>query len=679
MDIEREQTQDAEGASGMGREVLQYLNHIFLSLHHLDLFTGIVRTVQPSEGTDDVPERLCPYETLLNQCALRYHPEDRSRFLREFSLEAIRSEKAKECTHYERDYRRMVDGAYRWVSNCVYLNGNAWPDAAVVAQTDVSDRHLSRNIIEALGEEYYALYYIDLWEDTAQILRSDHKVTGKLELTVRSKFSEKLSQYGEEFVHPEDRVLYLRSTGFDFLRDSLSSERSTIVFPYRKKVDSQYEWMEMKLVLNECSGSMPRFVTLAIRSIDSAIRQEIETRQLLQDTLKQAEFANAAKSEFLSKMSHDIRTPLNTITGMTCVAEAHLTDPEKISACLRKISLASNHLLSLINEILDMTRLENGQMDLDSMEFDLKELAESVITLVRPHLQARGQSLTVCLDNLSHTRVISDRMRLQQVFTNILANAIKYSESGGHIKMTLEELHWNDSSTGHYRFVCEDDGIGISPEFLPRVFEPFSREKDSRINSVSGTGLGLTIAHSIVRMLDGDIKIESIPGKGTTLTVLFSLPVRTATGNPEAPEKTNTPDSSPIVMERQFFGRRFLIVDDNDLNLDIPREIVELTGADTDTARNGREALSKFLSHPTGHYDLILMDVQMPVMNGLEATDAIRASDRLDSETIPIIALTANTFTEDINLSMKHGMTAHLAKPLDLHKMLGLIQKLLEL
>lgn len=667
-------------------DVLRYLNNIFISVHHLDLTNGIIHTVHPSDGIDDYPGKALSCQDFLDFCAIQYHPEDKPKFLEDFSLDNIFLEKNKNCRHFEHDYRRLINNAYCWVSNSVYLNSDFGPDTAIWVQMDVSDRHRASNIIEALGEDFFAIYYIDLQKDTAEFLRSDSNVISRIGADPYSCVSRKLDEYCEKYVHPDDKELYRSTLDYNHLYGTLSEENSRLIFPYRKLVQNHYEWMEMRIVLNECFNNIPSFVTLAIRNIDNTRTQELETRQLMQDALKQAETANAAKSDFLSKMSHDIRTPMNAIIGMTALAQTHLDERDKLSDCLHKINTASSHLLDLINEILDMNKIESGKLDLDSHVFDLKDLVQDTADLIQPSIQSKLQDFTLDMIGCSHSKVAGDRIRLQQVFTNIISNAVKYTPPSGAIAVTLEELPCHANHMGHYRFICEDNGIGITPDFIPHIFEPFSRENDSRIYNITGTGLGMTITYSIIKMMQGNIEVESTPDLGSTFTVTFNLLL--AEEDPASLQQEQSfsdvcgfcaMEADPVILEQQFFGRRFLIVDDNELNLEITREIISLSGADTDTAANGKEALELYLGHPNGYYDLILMDIQMPVMNGLQATEAIRTSERLDAAAIPIIALTANAFTDDVKQAMDHGMTAHLPKPVDLRNMIGLIHKLLEL
>lgn len=648
----------------------------FISVHRVDLRQGDVQTVHPSEGMDDYSGKLQSYEDLLRSRSPLYHPEDQPRFLKEFDLHTIRTEKAKEAEHYERDYRRLVGENYCWISNCLYFNSAFGPDTAIWVQSDVSDRHLSLNLIESLSEEYFALYYIDMQTDSSRILRSDTKVAGKLSITVHSKASRKLREYCEEFVHPEDRDAYARVVDYHYLRKTLSSRQKSVVFSYRKQVNHHYEWMEMKLVLNESFSQVPRYITLAIRNINSRMKQELENRQILEDALRQAEYASMAKSDFLFRMSHDIRTPMNAIIGMTSIAKARVYEPMELKNYLNKIEIAGNHLLNLVNEILDMHRIESGMLHLHDEPFDLPELMRQTIALNLPSLMEKDLEITLHMDDITHYQVMGDSSRLQQVFANILSNAIKYTPAGGNIHIDLKEIPVKSGKTGQFLFTCQDTGIGIHSEFLPHIFEPYAREEESLTDTVTGMGLGLTRVNSIVKMMDGDIKINSVPGKGSTFTVSFGL--RLAQSEPPRSREAESEDTLAPFACQHFPGRRFLIVDDNDLNLEITQEMLELTSAIVETAVNGEEAVQKFLSHPAGYYNLILMDIQMPIMNGLTASRTIRSSKHPDAQSIPIIALTANAFSEDVRKSLEYGMTAHLAKPVDLRKMTQLIFDVLD-
>ena len=530
---------------------------------------------------------------------------------------------------------------------------------------------------------------------------------------------------------------------------------------------------------------------------------EIRSRRALKDAYEAANRANRAKTEFLSNMSHDIRTPMNAIVGMTAIAGANISNPDRVSDCLGKITQSSRHLLGLINEVLDMSRIESGKVMLTEEDFNLAELVDNLIAMSKSDIALHGHEFEVRLDRLEHENVCGDSLRIQQMITNIMSNAIKYTPDGGHIVFSIAERPAQSAGVGCYEFAVEDNGIGMTPEFQKILFEPFTRADDKRTSKIQGTGLGMAITRNIVNMMNGDIRVESALGKGSKFTVtiylklqnrtdtkleeLVNLPVlvvdddqlccETAvemlndigidgewtTSGAEAVELTcrrhaqkndffavivdwkmpgmdgietarqirrrvgrevpiivltaydyseieaearaagvddfiakplfrsrltaalkNLVEGKPCnvhkqslakLSSRRFAGKHVLLVEDNELNREIAKEILAMTGAAIDTAENGKEAVEKFAAMPTGYYDLIFMDIQMPVMNGYEASAAIRSMSGHGGGTVPIVAMTANAFAEDVQLAKNAGMNEHMAKPLDLNKLCDVLER----
>ena len=315
-----------------------------------------------------------------------------------------------------------------------------------------------------------------------------------------------------------------------------------------------------------------------------------------------------------------------------------------------------------------MSRIESGRIELEQAPFDLQELMDNMLDMTRAQLQAKGHTLQVQTQDLTHRRVVGDQGRLQQVCVNLMSNAIKYTPDGGHIRISLTEKPSDRESVGCYQWVFEDDGIGMTPEFLERIFEPFARAEDSRTSRIQGTGLGMTIAKSILDRMGGTIRVQSQPNRGSRFTVTLCLKWEQAD---EAGEKTAA--GSP---ERtRFPGKHVLVVEDNELNAEIAGELLSGTEAEVSFAADGRQAVELFSRSREGFYDLILMDIQMPVMDGYQATKAIRALPREDARRVPIVAMTANAFHTDVQMSMDAGMNAHLSKPVDLRKLMEVLNR----
>ena len=406
--------------------------------------------------------------------------------------------------------------------------------------------------------------------------------------------------------------------------------------------------------INDAQGAKKCIVDLSDRT------GEHQTMLTVEAALEVAEKASKAKTDFLSNMSHDIRTPMNAIIGITTLMKNELHQPEKLAEHLDKLESSGQLLLGIINDILDMSRIESGKTTLNVEKMNLPQQVSQLDSIIRQQAGQRRQTFTV-ETHVQHENVLADPSRLNQVLMNILANAVKYTPTGGHIRLEVDEL----THTEHYakyRFVVQDDGIGMSEEFQKHIFEPFERERTSTVSKVQGTGLGMAITRSIVDLMGGSISVESASGKGTRFEVVLELPIDTeADTTQEAqalPEEEDT--ASPLC------GMKFLCAEDNALNAEILQMLLETRGASCTICSNGQEIVDVFASVKPGDYDVILMDVQMPVMDGLEATRRIRNGENPLGRTIPILAMTANAFLEDMQKSREAGMDEHLSKPVDI-------------
>lgn len=530
---------------------------------------------------------------------------------------------------------------------------------------------------------------------------------------------------------------------------------------------------------------------------------EIELRRMLSDSLAAAEKANRAKNDFLNNMSHDIRTPMNAIVGMTVIAASHLYNPEKVRDCLKKIAAASDHLRSLINDVLDMSRIESGKMTLSEEEFNLSEMMHALVNIVQNEVTSHGLSFFVRNVNIRHENLIGDTLRINQICLNLLGNAIKFTEPGGQITLTVEETDGPREDTAYLSLTFTDSGIGMSPAFMERLFQPFEREQSDAVKRIQGTGLGLAITKNIVTLMGGTVVAKSELGKGTVFSVRLPLKIQDVQ-EAEIPTELNglsvlVTDDDPVVCEttqsilssfrmrcdtarsgqealdkvrlaqqcakpyavaiidwkmpemdgletirriRKLVGedlpiiilsaydwteieeeakaagvtsfiskplfksnllhalkkinglasdpvadaatpdysdKRMLLVEDNELNMEIACEIMGSTGIAIDQAWNGAQALELFEKAPEGYYDIVFSDVQMPVMDGYEATRRIRALSRGDAKALPIIAMTANAFSEDRQRAAEAGMSDYISKPVDIDELFALLQKWLRL
>lgn len=401
------------------------------------------------------------------------------------------------------------------------------------------------------------------------------------------------------------------------------------------------------------------------------ITDQNEKQILLQMALQRAETANMARSAFLSNMSHDIRTPLNAIIGYTELIRNHIMEPDKINEYNKKIRMSGEQLLSIVNESLEITRMESGKVNLVESECHLADLLADVEKTMMLEINAKSLHFIFDKSRVKRFIVIADYMRLKEVLCQLLDNAVKYTNPGGNIYLAVEEVENDFPGYGMYRFVVEDDGIGISKDFISSLFDPFKRENNTTQSGVPGTGLGLTVVKNMVDLMKGDIEVESELGKGSKFTISLRL---------KLPEGQN-PDKA--VSEQEPFdpdalkGKRILLVEDNEINMEIAQELLTGQGFLVETAENGSIALETVEQSEPGYYDLILMDIQMPVMDGHEAARRIRQLENRQLAQIPIIALSANAFAEDYQKSMDTGMNAHFPKPIDIQELQELIQTVL--
>ena len=394
----------------------------------------------------------------------------------------------------------------------------------------------------------------------------------------------------------------------------------------------------------------------------SDMNEIYKREQLLIRAREEAEQANRAKSSFLARMSHDIRTPMNGILGMARIAREHVNDPDVVLDCVEKINSAGKQLERLINEVLDLSRLESGKTELIPEPFHLGREMEKLYDLLSEQAKDQLIQFVPVRCTLLHNEVIGSLLHLRRILENLLSNAIRYNRVQGTVELSVEEEPIAISRS-LYRFTIKDTGIGMSPEFQKHLFEPFIRDAQAERTEIQGSGLGLAITRDLVTLMGGTISVKSEPGQGTTFTIELPLEL-----DPNPPVNKDQPDESVSLN-----NLRILLVEDNNLNLEIAQYLLINAGARVETARNGKTALKAFLEAPVHHYDVILMDVIMPEMNGLEAAQAIRASGHPQAASIPIIAMTANAFSDDIRKSKEAGMNAHLAKPIDEKRLLHVI------
>lgn len=612
--------------------------------------------------------------------------EDKELFINTLDLNVLR-EKAHQVENFmEENCRyRVKSPSLCWVEAHVFYLRQKGGVVVNILGRDITQEKLREeeqerskqeraSIINTLSGLYFAVYYIDMKNQTFRMITQRQEVGEVLGASV--DYTVGISTYARNFIHSEDQQEYLEIMDYKNVMKSLDREHPTISMEYRSmpKDDDEkqsVQWIRATVVMAEEENGKPKTALYVAQDVTDVKQKETRERQILKEAYDAAKQASMAKSDFLSKMSHDIRTPLNAIIGMTAIAGTYINEPDRMTDCLNKINLSGKHLLALINDVLDMSKIESGKMNLTEEEFTIPELVENLLAMVRPSIEEKQHQLVVDIEEVRQKTVIGDMVRLQQVFVNLLSNSIKYTPAGGKIRLEIKEKKSGIEGYGCYKFMVEDNGIGMSEEFQRKLYEPFCREEDSRISKIEGTGLGMTIAQNIISMMNGTISVESRPDQGSKFEVTLYLKQQ----KESAPEKEIMAKTHPESDEKSNIlnlqGRRILLVEDNELNREIAVEIVGMTGATVETACDGQEAVNRFVEHEAGYYDLIFMDIQMPVLNGHEAAKAIRKSGKSDAAAIPIVAMTANAFSEDIIASQQAGMNQHISKPLYVEELMN--------
>ena len=405
-----------------------------------------------------------------------------------------------------------------------------------------------------------------------------------------------------------------------------------------------------------------------------------KAKQMTEQAMDLAQKASQSKSVFLANMSHDIRTPMNAIVGLSYLMKNEITNTEKLEAYIDKLQTTSQHLLGMLNDILDISKIESGAFTLRKESMNLSEQIKQIVTVVRPQTQEKNQKLEITASEWKHENFLGDASRVRQVLLNVLSNAVKYTPEGGNIWFEIEELAAQKETQALYRFTIRDNGIGMKQEYLQHIFEPYSRSEESQRSGISGTGLGMVIVRNFVDLMGGTIQVDSTFGEGSTFVITLPFEIdksQSDSRHPQAALDVETAGETVTEeMESVLRGKRILCAEDNELNAEILQAMLEMAGASCTICENGEKLVQAFTQSAAGEYDFILTDVQMPVMDGYTAVTKLRASSHPEAKTIPIIAMTANVFAEDIQKCLDCGMNAHVGKPIDLGVLEKTIKKL---
>lgn len=771
--------------------------HRFLQLNR----EGLRLLDYPADASNDAPKGRLMEEVL--------YPEDHAQTLEIFRETVSLGKK----NPFENRVVR-ADGSLFWAAGLVEKtqdgDGN---DILIATFHDVTAEKLAEQqaereklqergmLVAAISNVFPVIISLNLTQDT---WRSIYIKPGlQVDLGEEGSYSQLYERFIPD-IHPDSSEIFKQRFAPGSLRRTLGEGRSEVFQEARQLFhDGTYHWSSIQIIYVDNPYSDDQLAMLLSRCIDEQRYEEEQQRQALQSALEGARAASTAKTQFLSNMSHDIRTPMNAIIGMTAIASTHVNERERVLECLKKISLSGQHLLSLINDILDMSKIESGKLSLREEPFNFAELVNEITDLVRPQALAAQIELDVRLRNLTQETVIGDALHVRQVYLNILSNAVKYTRTGGSIQIEVWAEEGSRGARKNFFLRCADTGIGMPPAFLKNLFQPFERAQDSTSSKIAGTGLGMAITKNIVDLMNGDIQVQSEPGKGSVFTVMLPLQLQDTqqqtvavrwlgahslivdddqqccenaaellgdmglraefvTEGKAAVRKViqakDTPDPFTLVLidwkmpemdgvetarrirqavgaevpviiltaydwaeieseareagataflskpfyrskvcfllneldgeiqpqgqtlpdpARDYTGCRVLLVEDNDINREIARTLLEELGILVEEACDGTEAVGKVAETPEGYYDLVFMDVQMPTMNGYEATKAIRGSGRADTKTLPIVAMTANAFEEDVRAALRAGMDAHFAKPIEVHKLQMLLDRFL--
>lgn len=505
--------------------------------------------------------------------------------------------------------------------------------------------------IHILSDSFYAIYRVNYKTGVYEAIKTSPDVADALSKT--GDYQRLLSTVGT-LVDPETFQEFSLAFSLESIRQRVAAKIPDYGGDYQRRFGDVYKWVNIRTLYD--GSRAPDEVILCFREVDLEKRLQLQHMNILQEALETAKKSTKAKNVFFSNMSHDMRTPLNAIIGLSELAQRDRDDREKVDGYMRKIAFSGKQMLSLVNDILELSRLESGRHTLDCRPFNLRQCVEDLTAVFQDMARKDDRDFSVKME-LTDAVVEGDPYKLGQILNNLLSNAFKYSESGDRVELTVKQFDFQQHSK--YQFTVEDTGIGMSEQFLEHIFDPYARETRFASQSITGTGLGMPIVKSLVQQMSGEIAVESALGEGSRFTV--TLPMEVVRGAEPEEARPEAGAEAPV----DLTGKRVLLAEDNELNREIAVEILAMNGMEAVQAGNGAEAVEAFQKSPLYSIHAILMDMQMPVMDGCTAARAIRALDRPDAAGVPIIAATANAFAEDIAKTTEAGMNGHISKPID--------------
>ena len=522
---------------------------------------------------------------------------------------------------------------------------------------------------QVLGNTYYALYRVNYERETYEMIKGSDYVRSRI--PAFGPYGELLRTAGE-VIEAEAFRDFTKSFSCENIRQLVDRQVSDYGGEFLRRFGGEYRWVSVRVLFD--SALEAQEVVLCFREVEREKERQLQERRLLEDALQLAKQNEQSKQAFFRNMSHDMRTPLNAILGSSELARQHLDEPQRAAGYLDRIDSSGRYLLGLINDILEMARVEHGQVQLESRPFDLRKCVDDCLAAFRIQAGREGKALRENFAAGPET-VVGDERRIQQILNNLLSNAFKFTPAGGEITLSVRQTE--SGEYGRYEFTVADTGIGMSPEFLRRIFEPYAREMRFGDRAASGTGLGMSITRSLAALMGGEIQVESEPGKGSRFTVVLPLPsAEPGQAGPAAEAAARAaarPDAGAFTLE----GLSLLLAEDNEINMEITTEMLAARGVRVVQAFDGAEAVELFRQSAPFAFDAVLMDMQMPGLDGCAAARQIRALPRADAQSVPIIAVTANAFAEDVAATAAAGMDAHISKPIDFKKLAQALEQLL--